>query len=134
MKKRISYKERRRQRKTANAWGYWISSGPVTLGNINDGASMYFDTSAATTVTFPEGTFNGFQTGDIITINDGYTEVKKKKKVHVARRYRKEKPVTHTITNVSETTMTIAINDYATATKISDDSWSVHSTTGTITI
>jgi hypothetical protein len=133
MKKRTSYKEIRRQRKKANAWGYWVSSGPITLGNIDASASLYFDTSAATTVTFPEGTFNGFQTGDIITINDSYTEVKKKKKVHVARRYRKEKPVTHTITNVSETTMTIAVNDLVTATKISEDSWSVHSSTGTIT-
>ena len=131
MKKRVSHKEVRRQKKHSNAWGYWISSGPVTLGNINDGA-LYFDTNA-TSVTFPSGQFSGFQVGDVITIT-GEQEAKKVKKVHVARRYRKEKPVTHTITNVSETTMTIAVNDYATATKISDDSWSVTSSTGTITL
>ena len=133
MKKRVSHKEIRRQRKANNAWGYWVSSGPITLSNIDDSGTLYFDTSAATTITFPEGTFNGFKTGDIITINDGYTDVKKKKKVHVARRYRKEKPVTHTITNVSNTTMTISVNDLVTATKISDTGWTVHSQIGSVT-
>lgn len=132
MKKRTSPKN---LRKPATAkWG--IYTGAVTLGTLTDASGgMYFQTDT-TSVTFPSGTFNGFAIGDVITITGGANspEPKKVKKVHVARRYRKEKPVTHTITNVSETTMTIAVNDLVTATKLSEDSWSVYSQAGTIII
>jgi len=128
MKKRTSPKNLRKPRIISGGWAF---SGAVTLGTITDESGMYFQTDT-TSVTFPSGTFSGFQVGDVITITGGQ-EAKKKKKVHVARRRKQNKETTHTITDVRSTTMTIAVNDLVTATKISETGWSIHSTTGTIT-
>ena len=129
MKNRKSPKQLRqalkRQRDFADTW---IFSGPMMFGNMDANATVYFDTGT-TSVTYPAGTFNGFNVGDIITISTG-EGAKKKKKVHVARRRKQNREITHTITNVSDTSMTIAVNDTTTATKISDSGWSVTSSGG----
>ena len=129
MKKRASPKK---LRGTETINGGWSFSASIKLGDITDESGIYHEASAST-VTFPSGTFSGFQVGDIITIEGGQ-EAKKKKKVHVARRRKQERQETHTITNVSETTMTIAVNDLVTATKISETGWSVCTSAGVITI
>jgi len=134
-------KLRKRNRKIETVTGNWIFAGKVgttgatlTFDSLTDDSIIYFD-SQATTVTYPSQAFSGFQVGDTITITGQANEnIKKKKKVHVARRRKQNKQTTHTITNISETAMTIGINNLVTATKISETSWSVHHTTGVITI
>jgi hypothetical protein len=96
MKKR---RHPRTKRKSETITGRWAFSGAVTLGTISGDTSLYYE-SNATSVTFPAGTFSGFAVGDVITITGGANDSTpvKKKKVHVARRRRKERPITHTIT------------------------------------
>ncbi len=129
MKKRTPPKKLRKTEAINSGWAFSVG---VTIGDTVDESGMYFQTES-NTVTFPSGTFSGFQVGDVITITGG-TTAKKKKKVHVARRRKQERQETHTITNVSETTMTIAVNDLVTATKISETGWSVCTSAGVITI
>ncbi len=125
MKRKLPRKLRRQSRIAETITGNWVfAADDVKWVDAND-SIVYFDASA-TTVTFPAESFSGFSIGDVITISGrGNEKVKKKKKVHVARRRKQEKQDTHTITDISTTTMTIATNGLLTATKISDTSWSV---------
>jgi len=130
MKNRILPRKLRRQKRTELVTGVWTWGDTVTFGNIDSGSIIYFD-SDTTTITFPSGTENGFQVGDIITIlGHNPNKIKKKKKVHVARRRQQKKQITHTITDVSATTMTINTNESLALTKFSERDWIVN---GTIT-
>lgn len=124
MKNRKSPKQLRqalkRQRDFADTW---IFSGPMMFGNMDANATVYFDTG--TTVTLPSGSFSGFSAGDIITITSG-AGVKKKKKVHVARRRKQEKIQTHTITDVGATTITISSNELVSVRKELYDEWKIY--------
>ena len=91
-----------------------------------DGGSLYFDQTAATTITFDT---SGFTVGDTITIAGATQQkIKSKKKVHVARRRMKTIEPSYTITNMSSTNITIAANGLASAQKISDCQWIVNGT------
>jgi len=107
--KRPSPKKLRRQSRNTIT-GNWaiVNSGEWV---VDSGDTLFYDGNT-TTVTLPAGSFSGFQVGDIITItNRAGNNIKKKRKVHVARRRNKEKLNTHTITEVSPTTMTVSSNE-----------------------
>ena len=124
MKRKLPRKLRRYKR-TEGITGNW-TWGDITIGDDND-TLIYFD-DKATTVTFPMESFSGFAVGDTITITGRANEkIKKKKKVHVARRREQTKKETHTITDITATTMTITTDDVITATKVDDSNWSVSS-------
>jgi hypothetical protein len=100
----------RRHKRTEGITGNW-TWGDITLGDTANDSLVYFNDSA-TTVTFPTDSFSGFAIGDVITISGRANEkVKRKKKVHVARRRKQEKLDKHTITDITETTLTISTDE-----------------------
>lgn len=115
MKHKLPRKLRRLRRTEA------ISVGEGEI--LTTGDLIYYD-GTSPTVTFPSGIFDSFSVGDVITINSSQV-ARKKNKVHVARRRKQKKLVTHTITNIGPTAMTIAVNDLTTATKISNSRWAI---------
>lgn len=116
-----------RRTEAATTTGKWTWGDTITLTNVEDADTIIYFDDKATTVTFPMESFSGFAIGDTITITGRANEkIKKKKKVHVARRRMHEKQETHTITDISTNTITIKANESTIITYLYDEwkNWS----------